>query len=97
MDGTSLRSTGEIERFASHEGLEVRSCNVDDPDGSNRLLADLHVIRTCVSANESNASLFAWASRAFSSLENGPCDHRFSDHDVLDGDSGEIGHRDGVG
>jgi hypothetical protein len=30
-------------------------------------------------------------------LSNCPSDHRFGDHDVLDGDTGEIGHRDIVG
>jgi hypothetical protein len=83
MDRTLLHSTGEIERFASHEGLEVRSGNVDDPNGSNRLLADLHIIV--------NGGI------CIPHLSNGACDHRFSDHDVLDGDPGEIGHRDGVG
>jgi hypothetical protein len=30
-------------------------------------------------------------------LSNGPGDHRLSDHDVLNGDSCEIGYRDVVG
>lgn len=78
-----------------HLGAD-RATAVLSPAGPGGLVRRIGA-RGGIAAASDRIMLEVKAGCRFQQASRGPCDHRLGDHDVLDGDAGEIGHRDIVG